>query len=58
VSTPDGGADAGDAAATPGRDPPERTRLRQFADEQVTLRSVATLGRAAAIGHVGLHLPP
>jgi len=44
MSTPDG--DAGvvcSADVGAGRDPPDQTRLRQLADEQVALRRVATL---------------
>ena len=44
VSMPDTGTDADHAAdAGPGRDPPDRARLRQLVDEQAALRRVATL---------------
>src|SRR6202021_1679665 len=44
MNAPDPGAEVGHAAdATPGRDPPDLTRLRQIADEQAALRRVATL---------------
>ena len=44
MNAPGTGAEVGDAAdATPGRDPPDRARLRQIADEQAALRRVATL---------------
>ncbi len=44
MNAPDSGAEVGHAAdATPGRDPPDRARLRQIADEQAALRRVATL---------------
>jgi hypothetical protein len=44
MSAPDAGADAGHAADTrAGRDPSERTRLREFAADQAALRRVATL---------------
>ena len=40
---PDTGADA-----EPGRDPPDRARLRQLVDEQAALRRVATLVASGA----------
>ena len=43
MRTPDSGADADGADAATGRDPPERARRRQLADEQAALRRVATL---------------
>jgi signal transduction histidine kinase len=50
VDAPNTGADVDSAAeaeaeaeAEPSRDPPDRTRLRQLADEQAALRRVATL---------------
>jgi hypothetical protein len=44
MSAPETGADVEDAVdASAGRDPPDRERLRQLADEQAALRRVATL---------------
>jgi signal transduction histidine kinase len=43
VTAPDTGANVDHAAAESGDNPPDRTRLRQLADEQAALRRVATL---------------